>query len=656
MTAPRTIPFPKPIIDMGDSTRSRFETWINEQCEFLIQDHEEKVEQWAQEELAYRALADPPKTKPFVGACREVIPAIAMAVDPIHARLDTGIFKNDRIIRLKALDKSLQPQLNDLERFVEYYLRHYINLRQVASPRLIESAKHGHCVFRVEYEDDTAPVKTYMRDAQGGWQPAVRNLTKCRGPKITGIPIQNFIYPARYQHIQDAPVVFERVWVTQDEINTLVKRREIIIPDDSKLTETDGGERTELDRAQEDASQHHESRRTDGWFELFRFCCKFDIDENGYQESLLGIWDHNSQTLLQLRYNWYFHQRYPYVLIPYAITNGAIGGIGLCEMILPFQRSMTDWHQQLWNNAYLANSRVVVRKKDGVDTADAMAWYAGKEYFADDPDKDVKILAMSDVYRSGETMMQSLMGYVEKRTGVSDYLTGRESPIVGSRATATSTVALIQEGTKRVEETLENLRVGFAEMVEMCIYIWIQYGTNGLERAVFDDDTADKIRAFFDSATELDVGSSLSIELAATDASNNKAIQQQLQLALIQTFTVFYEKLMQAAQGAVQAAQISPPLAELVGQVMTDARKLYYDLATKYDVPSPEEYLPDLTAFLASIGASGAGNPTSFGRTPGAAEQPALGASPAPNGGRPGPVPAPGPGGNGAGGSVSSYT
>lgn len=648
--------FPKAMISLGDEQKTRFITWLGEQVEFLRVAHEEKVKQWAAEEESYRALPDAPKERPFVGACTDVIPAVAMAVDPIHARLDTGIFKSDRIIRVKALDKRLQDVLDPLERFIEYYWRHYLRIRTIASPRLLECAKHGHCVFRVEYENDRQPILTYTRDqASGQFKEAQRFLTTCVGPKITGIPVQNFIYPPRFQHIQDAPIVLEVVWMTEDQVRAEVKRGRMT--NEKLLTPASGiGERTELDAAQEDSAQHHELQRSTPWVQLYRFCCKFDIDENGFQESLVGLWCHDTQTLHQLQYNWYHHQKYPYVLIPYTVTNGSIGGIGLCEMIQPFQRSMTAWHQQLWNNAYLANSRIIVRKREAVSTTeDSTAWYAGKEFYAEDPSKDVNIIAMADVHRSGGEMMNALMGYVEKRTGVSDYLTGRESPIVGSRATATSTVALIQEGTKRVEETLENLRVGFSEIAEMCIYIWHQYGTGGIEERIFDDADREKIVKFFDSLDRIDLGSSLHIELAATDASNNKAVQQQTQLALIQTFMVFYEKLITAAQGAVQASQLSPALAELIGQTMTDARQMFYDLANKYEVPDPGSYLPELDQFLATIGVSGARTPTALAGFGGPSQIPGMAGIPGQAPGPPGSVQAPGGGGSGTNGSVPAY-
>jgi hypothetical protein len=107
---------------------------------------------------------------------------------------------------------------------------------------------------------------------------------------------------------------------------------------------------------------------------------------------------------------------------------------------------------------------------------------------------------------------------------------------------------------------------------------------------------------FFDNIRELDIGSTLAVDLSATDSTNNKAVQQQMQLALIQTFMQFYQELIKGGQLASMAAQSGQPaLAELVGQAMESARNMYRDFATKYEVPNPEEYLPELETFLQSL-------------------------------------------------------
>jgi hypothetical protein len=279
-------------------------------------------------------------------------------------------------------------------------------------------------------------------------------------------------------------------------------------------------------------------------------------------------------------------------------------------MTMFFQDAQTAWHRLAQDNAYLANIRMFIAKREsGIE--DAPKLYTGKTFFVDNPATDFIPFKAAEVYPSSLSERQNLFGLTEKRTGVSDYLTGRESPIVGSRATATSTVALIQEGTRRVEEVLENIRNGFAEIIENCIYIWIQYGLDGLDELVFGDDKIyNDLSNFFDSVDEHNIAGALAIDLSATDASNNKSIQQQVQLAIIQTMMQYLNKLVEAGQLALSAASSGQTeLTALIGEVMGAARKMFKDLLTKYDIRNPEDYLPDLEAHLNAAIAAGQGNP-----------------------------------------------
>jgi hypothetical protein len=286
-------------------------------------------------------------------------------------------------------------------------------------------------------------------------------------------------------------------------------------------------------------------------------------------------------------------------------------------MVLPFQQALTKWHQMATDNAYLANIRMfIVKRNSGIEEVPRL--YAGRCFFVDDPKSDFIPFAAGDTYPTTLTERQNLFGMVEKRTGVSDYLTGRESPIIGSRATATSTLALIQEGTKRVEEVLENLRQGFAELIENCVYIWIQYGLEGLDETVFgDDEIGVKLRELFTTVlTEENVNGAIAIDLSATDASGNRQAMQQMQLMIIQTMMQYLEKLLAAGQAALQAQQVQPQLTAMIVDVMKAAREMFKDLLNRYDVRNPEDYLPELEKYLnvasqpagqAAVSANGSG-------------------------------------------------
>lgn len=601
-------PFPAPILDIPEhrmeALKSHIQTWLVS----LKSAQQAKVDEWAMQEAAYRAKSEGPRSTPFVGACGDVVPVIAMAVDPIHARLDTGIFKASPVFRLKGLKKNILDYIDPLEQWIEYYQKHRLKLRTIASPRLLEMTKHGTMIYKTVYEHETYKVKGYNKK----WEVVEKEITTFRGPKVYGISIQDLLFPAGYQHLNDCPFVAERVKASYSDLKKAEASNKL--KNVKKLRGNEAMEKDALRQEREISANHQDADRTvsdrielwEIWMDFPLYGDKDDENDetatgNGIADRLVVTYHEGTNEILQLRYNWYFHQRKPYTLIPYQITNDSVMGLGICEMTMFFQDAQTKWHRMATDNAYLANIRMFIAKR-GSDIEEIPKLYTGRVFFVDNPQTDFTPFAPADVYGSTLTERQNLFGLAEKRTGVSDYLTGRESPVVGSRATATSTVALIQEGTRRVEEVLENVRNGYSEIMQLCMYLWIQYGLDGVDDVVFgDDNVGQKIKDFFDTVVDEDnIAGMIAIDLSATDAANNKAVQQQVQLAIIQTMMQYLDKLVQASQTAMMAAQQQPELTALISDVMKAARKMFMDLLTKYDVRNPEDYLPELEMYLAS--------------------------------------------------------
>lgn len=627
-------PWPAPKISISPDQEAKFIQWLDDALMDLQAMQAPKLDEWVALERDYRARPQEKKTFPFVGASNTVLPVVAMAVDPVHARLDTGIFKQDPPFRVKALKKSAIPFAEPLAKWINFYVTNIISLRQIASPRILECTKLGTMVFKTVYERQECIERGYGTDNK---EVRVKRQLFA-GPTIKGISLGDFLFPPSYQFLQDCPVVAERQRTTYQELRKLEAQGRLV--DVRKLQGQQAIERNVLEMAREAVANHettHGSRVFDD-LEVFELWCEYDFDDTGYPARLVATYHPATRTLLRLQYNPYFHQRIPYTVIPYTVTNDSLYGIGIGEMAKPFQDALTQWNQMASDNAYLANIRMFIAKTNSPNLEEVPRLYPGRVFFVDDPKNDFIPFQSAEVYPSTLQERQNLFGLVEKRTGVSDYLTGRESPIIGSRATATSTVALIQEGTRRVEQVLENLRLGFAEILDNMLYIWAQYGLNGTDWIVFgDDEIGRKVTEFFSSFVRDDViRGALAIDLAATDAASNRQMLQQMQLAIINVMMGFYQKMIEAGQLAVQAASTQPQFAEFVGDVTGAARRLFKELLTRYDIPNPEEFLPDLEAFLdpalAQLGGGGApagppsGAPVPPGMVgPGGPSAPALG-------------------------------
>src|ERR1043166_6271704 len=606
--------FPPPILDPPEAQIEAFRIWIDQWLMFLEADQQKKQDEWAGQEEAYRAKPGAQTRMPFVGHSTTTVPAISMAVDPIHARLDTGIFKQTPVFAFKALKKDFVRFAPALEAWFDYYQKYKLKLRSVASPRILEEVKLGTCVFKTVYDRQAAKIKTYDT-SDGSWQIVDKEEVRFSGPRVFGISLGDFLFPSLYQYLQDCPIVAERQRTTFGKLK--VAEASGKLTDVDKLKGQEHVTRTKLEDSRESASSHQSTSHYVDEIEVFEVWCDYDINEDGLPEHLVATYHRDTRTLLQLRFNWYFHQRKPYTVIPYQVTNDSLYGIGVGEMAKPFQDALSKWERMAEDNTYIANIRMfIVKTGSGIEEVPRL--YAGRCFFVDDPKSDFIPFQAGEVYQSTLSERQNLFGLLEKRTGVSDYLTGRESPIIGSRATATSTLALIQEGTKRVEEVLENNRQGFAEIAENCIYIWIQYGLEGLDDVVFgNDQIGSLVREFFDSISVENINGALAIDLSATDAAGNRQAMQAMQLQIIQVMMNYLQQLLAAGQAALQAQAMMPQFTQMVAEVMKAARAMFLDLLGKYDIRNPDDYLPDLEKFLLGPGPAGPGGQGPAGGPPG---------------------------------------
>lgn len=607
--------FPDAIVKLHDDKEEnarcldRCRRWLDEQIGILKRSHRIKQDEWEAMEISYRAGPDSLRNyrPPFEEASQEIVPAIAMAVEPVTARLRTSIFKQKPVFTAQPLSKTMSGITDSIEDWLEFKQRHQWQLHKVSKARLVDFAKLGTCIFKTFYDREEAPITKYDYDKESGqFTVAKKREIRYQGSRVRGVPLQNLMIPAGYESLDDCPILAEyvsasigqlRLWEASGKItnvNSIVK-----FPASSRDQVTE----TQVELAGQDPNIQDTLPST---YDLWEVWFEYDIDEDGYDEHMCALWHEDSREFLMLRYNWYWHQKKPYDLAPYLVSPGTVYGIGLAEMVLPFQIALSRWQRVASDNAYIANTRMYIGRKGVPALEQSPRFYAGKILLVDKPKEDLIPFQAGEIYPSTLTERQNLFGMVEKRSGVSDYLTGRESPVIGSRATATSTIALIQEGTKRVEDTLENLREMYASIVEKAIYIEMQYGTEGLEDIVFqNDDTAENIKQFFAQTSEINLNGKLSISLSATDAAENKQAKQQMQLAIINLLMQYYERSLQAATSVLQIGPQLPGYAEMVSEVLTDARKMYNDLLKDYDVPDPDAYLPDLAKYL-QVGVPGA--------------------------------------------------
>jgi len=181
------------------------------------------------------------------------------------------------------------------------------------------------------------------------------------------------------------------------------------------------------------------------------------------------------------------------------------------------------------------------------------------------------------------------MAYAERRSGISDYSLGRESSAIGDRATATGTLAIIQEGNRRFDLNVRDMRESYGLIGRMLFELNHQYRPKGLSYVTQGPQGA-MTEFAFDMPDEI-ITNMLGFELTASSATINKQVEQAGLLQLLQILT----QNMQAGQQAAMLLanpQVPPQVKEYTASYMESLTELVKRTMMTFDQPPVD--VPDI--------------------------------------------------------------
>jgi hypothetical protein len=230
-------------------------------------------------------------------------------------------------------------------------------------------------------------------------------------------------------------------------------------------------------------------------------------------------------------------------------------------------------------------------------------------------------MQLGDIYQSGGVLEYRALAYAERASGVSDYQLGRESSVAGSRATATSTMALIQEGNRRFDLNIRDARDVLSAVGRDIIFLNQVFRSRGLAYMVQGSDGLLTDKAL-DLPPEFSTAK-VAVELTATTATINREMEKQGLMALMGVTQQYYEKLAMAGQ-AIMNPQVPPEFKELLMREAQGAQYLMKRIAQTFDVKNIDLVVPGILP----DGSNGNSPPTIpgelAGRDPSAPQEPGM--------------------------------
>lgn len=548
-------------------------------------DLDDKLVEW---ERLYEARPKVPyKTFPWPGASNLVVPVIATAVDAVLSRILNAVFGGKYLWNVTPKAANWVELANPMNKWLDWASKDVIGLYRVCQRWFLSTIKFGTGVVKLPWRKRVRKVR-YVE----GNTPTEEYVVMHDGPEAEVISLYDFYWSPDATHagLKNCTWVAQRSVLTWKEI----KEREVsgVYYDVDRIKESKRAQATEMEEQQEESQGVSPSERDD--YEIWEVYISYDVEPDGYPEELVLTIEPESRTAIRGVYNPYRHQERPFHIIRYMPRDHSILGIGLCQMLQDVQEEVTGIHNRRLDNATIANTRAWKRKSTARLGSDTV--YPGAFIDVSEMD-DIEELKLGDVYPSllREEMHSNAIG--EKRSGVSDYSVGRESSAIGSRATATSTMALIREGNKRFQMTIRDIRESLRDMGHQIIMLYQQFAPNNqVIYELFSPKDQQIVQQLFQLPADYTRNAVL-LDTPAISEDNNKEIQQQTLMTLMGATQRFYEGMFQAFQLALNPAA-PPPMQQLGIHAATTGAGLWEKTLEAFDLTDSDKFVPNVEQML----------------------------------------------------------
>lgn len=615
------MPYPRQL-KLGEDVEIRLNSFLNDEITRHLAERTDYIDDLKNWQRDYWAPVPKGETKtPFVGASRIIIPLTAIAFEAVHARASMALWGVKPYVSIKLRNNDSEHE-NAFNKWYNYELQHSIKAHRSLENSVIEIEKYGTGVGKPGY---TYLTKKAVRDNPISGEREDVDVVMKRGATLDYVPIANFLMSYAALDPQKAEWVGEVHMETPYYVRQLEESGFFYPGTFDALagwsTQLNKDATTRTVRDSEERAEHSTPvyPKEFDWFEIW---ASFDIDGDGKKEEIVIHWHKGANKLMSVRYNWLSDLRRPYYIGNYVRVEGRWKGIGICKQSENFQKIVTTLHRQRIDAGTIANMRMFkVHRLSGYGPNEPI--FPGKMWILDDM-THIEPIQATEVYSSAFANEQAALLYEQQRVGVNELTTGM--PQQGTPGTATDTTLRLQEGSKKFDMTLYNIKQFTNDMYLEGILHTKQFGSKTLDLYIQANPVDGALITDILTNTSYDnIRHAITFELETIGQQTNKTVDRQNWMQIAQILQQFITGIIQLAQ--VANPQAMPTVAANAINASADAFK---QILETYDIRDEDKIsmVNQLRMMFPIANANGQGAP--------------------PNG----PIPTPGP--NGGGGSPNA--
>jgi hypothetical protein len=531
----------RPRLVRNDEADRRFAEWICNDVDYALSARNGLEEVWRTARRQYEGIPrQRVRNTPILNAPNVEVTVGATATDSVYAAAIDAIFTASPLLISRATNPKWVDHAKAMQNWSNWIAANEVGLRKAVDNTFMDCCQLGSAAYYIPHVEHVKKTDLFR--------------TIHKGPQIVPIGPENFILPHHSTgDVQQERWVTLRFWYTPGEVE-----------DRARQSKGKWDVRNAIPIAHFDRTR---SRRLDAarivsgapfreMFEFLNVFCSYDYDGDGEEEDLLAVVDRTSRSLVAIGYNPYDTR--PVEFMRYQTRAHMPYGLGVMEMMAPYQEEATELHNHRILNSLLANARMWIAKR-GAGIDETMEIWPSKVIMVDeDVNNSVKQLPMSDVFPQLATFEAATLGLAEQRVG----LRGELSMMArgGSRTPATTALSLLQQANRRFTPAFDSMRLASAGAMRQCHWRYSErvkvndaYVLD-LMRDVLGDQDAGLVEELY---RQDNFERSVQVEFTAASASVSRESDRQNAIMLANFLRQYYQDVLQGMMMA--ASEEAPP-------------------------------------------------------------------------------------------------
>ena len=506
----------------------------------------------------------------------------ATYVDAVTARLLNTSFAYKPTWTIKPLRNSGWSRVaKQVENYIDYKVHNEMKLYKTSRKTFFECTRLGTGAIFHPWMVKKEKVTTKWLF----WERATE-FEVVNGMVTQGIPMRDFLFPAGWSELEDLPWWGRRLrWVPM-MLNKYKKYYDHV--DDIKKIEVKEDAATE-EAARKAGEELGEEARILAW-EIYLW---WDLKGNGDFRRYVVTYHDESMKIMRFELDTY--PEWPVKLLRYGPRDYGICGLGITEMVEPFDNALYALLNLLVDNFKVATMQCFKARK-GVGIHAKTKIYPAKIFLLDNPETDLLPFQMGSPFQLDPRFPRLIQELAERRSGVSDYALGRESAIVGGRATATGTLALIQEGQRRFDLTIRDIREQYDALGMFNLRMTHERLPRRLPYMIMGEN-GQWVEMFLD-VPSMPPFLALGLESSMSHVAVNREVEKQDAIATFQLLGQYYQQVIQLLGLFSQTPD--PIMKDVLQKIMVAASEKLRKVLEAYGEMSPEMYT-EVTSAVAQL-------------------------------------------------------